>query len=466
MTRLPRTFLLVLSLAAAGCVVGAPPGFSSGDSWSFPLVAPLEDGPLLVPVKINGEGPYLFKIDPDSPYTSVDAGIRSSLKLFTARARDETDERDRRVQVALAEVRTIQVGSLTVRNRKVRVHNIQTYWMGGRKIRGVLGRDVIAVSLMFAVDRDRGMGWIGKQGKLSPLEGSTMLKFRRFFGRQLKDLKVNGKKVTLHLDLGGHTSTLRVAKMKSIGGKPIPFRSMQVDELGTKHLASVAMVSSNMDLSGLTQTGLLFVPYPDKRVRAVDLDGTLGQNFFSRYNLTVNWHKKKFWLKKRSSDVGQHATTRLRRFGPAFNTCQNTACTTIKIAGLPKAPTAPAPATPAPAPTADGSAGAPAPAAQPAPVTSSVAPIRPRLELTREKMDIPSYELLIEAVDANGKSMALPWLVATMPKGVKTVVEQQIDPNYAKAASFRVIDLGPFPRDCQRSSPSGMRCVWQLAKRQ
>jgi hypothetical protein len=62
--------------------------------------------------------------------------------------------------------------------------------------------------------------------------------------------------------------------------------------------------------------------------------------------------------------------------------------------------------------------------------------------------------------------MSLPWLVVTMPKGVKQVTETALDPNYAKAASFRVLDLGPFPRDCQRTSPSAVRCIWQLAKHQ
>jgi hypothetical protein len=42
---------LLSSLALTGCAVGAPPGFSEGDTWSFPLVAPLEDevprGPLV-----------------------------------------------------------------------------------------------------------------------------------------------------------------------------------------------------------------------------------------------------------------------------------------------------------------------------------------------------------------------------------------------------------------------------------
>ena len=32
------------------------PGFSEGDSWTFPLVGPLEAGEYLVPVRINGKG--------------------------------------------------------------------------------------------------------------------------------------------------------------------------------------------------------------------------------------------------------------------------------------------------------------------------------------------------------------------------------------------------------------------------
>ena len=62
-------------LFATGCSVGAPPGFSSGDRWAFPLVGPLEDGLLITPATVHGHGPYLFAIDPDATVSAVDKNI-------------------------------------------------------------------------------------------------------------------------------------------------------------------------------------------------------------------------------------------------------------------------------------------------------------------------------------------------------------------------------------------------------
>src|SRR4029079_16709660 len=53
-----------LAAAAAGALVagsvgaGAPPWFAKGDTWTIPLVGPLEDGLLLVPALVNGKGPF------------------------------------------------------------------------------------------------------------------------------------------------------------------------------------------------------------------------------------------------------------------------------------------------------------------------------------------------------------------------------------------------------------------------
>src|SRR4051812_1080712 len=46
--------LAAVTIALAGCTVGAPPGFSGGDRWTFPLVGPLEDGLLVTPVSVHG----------------------------------------------------------------------------------------------------------------------------------------------------------------------------------------------------------------------------------------------------------------------------------------------------------------------------------------------------------------------------------------------------------------------------
>ena len=99
-----RVATAVLGAALAACTVGAPPGFSSGDSWAFPLVGPLEDGVLLVPVTVNGKGPFLFLIDPDAPASSIDEGLAGSLDLYGGAGPRLTDESDTERPTKVAEV--------------------------------------------------------------------------------------------------------------------------------------------------------------------------------------------------------------------------------------------------------------------------------------------------------------------------------------------------------------------------
>src|SRR5687768_3332486 len=74
----------------AGCAVGAPPGFSDGDLWTFPLVAPLEDDLLLVPVYVaDKKEPMLFMIDPDSAVSTIDSALQSELKPYATEGPEE-----------------------------------------------------------------------------------------------------------------------------------------------------------------------------------------------------------------------------------------------------------------------------------------------------------------------------------------------------------------------------------------
>src|SRR5580765_904840 len=66
---------VLFALVVSGCAIGAPPGFSEGDSWTFALVEPLAEGRLLTPVYVEGRGPYLFAIDPDAPITVADPEV-------------------------------------------------------------------------------------------------------------------------------------------------------------------------------------------------------------------------------------------------------------------------------------------------------------------------------------------------------------------------------------------------------
>lgn len=500
----------------AGCVVGAPPGFSSGDKWTFPLVAPLENGQLLVPVKINDTGPYLFMVDPDSEVSSIDSGISADLKPYTTFGPEKRDERDKFVPVALAEIQKISVGDLSVRNRTVRVHKMGTYWVGGRRVRGILGRDVIADSLIVSFDRDRGVATIATQGNLDAPVGATAIKYRHEIGgadhkpvsrKVAKGMINNSLEVQMHLDLGAQTSALFAERIRDAKLPTINVSATLVDELGSSFDVSKGAIAAMVSIGGVQANGIMFLPYGDQRFRPVDLDGLIGQNFLSNYNVTVNWHKKTFYLAERTADVNEHTAERLARWGNAFESCTNPACVGVTLTGgapelkvqpapEPQPAPAPAPAGPAtgddpgtdpagkPAAPLDPNEGAPEvpeddPNSRPAPMPEDEPepmPIRPpdpdpvpqppaapTLEVTREaNAPAQSYEVLLEAVNADGAPIGLPRIVVTINTGVQAVFDD-LDPSYAAASDFRVLDVSPFPRECNADAGGKQICMWQLS---
>lgn len=475
---------LAASLITSGCVIGAPPGFSKGDRWTFPLAAPLEDGLILVPVKINGEGPYLFQIDPDSEVSSVDQAIFQEADLYKAHAERIADERDVRVGVQHAEVRTIEVGELTVTNRVVRVHSVDTYSFNGRRVRGLLGRDVIADSLVLTIDRDLGIGQLAVQGKQEPMPDAYELGYdiKALFGkgapssRKLVTATINDSfKVRMHLDLGSPVSLLRNTY---ITGKNMPRLNVSAtlaDELGTRRTSDQGTIAATVTVGKINAAGLLMLPYVDKRWRETDLDGALGADFFAPYKLMVNWHKKAFYFTRRDPKPSDAVVAaRLGRWGKSISECKDPACVKITTEGGPvTAEPVPPPVEVGgdeapPAPEGDATAGAPAPPLTP-PAPRPVAPVPPPVAVPSplvvsvarsEGAPTQSFEVLIEAIDDTGASKGLPRLLVTIPEGANQVMDE-LPADYA-GASFRVIDLSPFARECPSS---GLGCIWRLPQR-
>ena len=472
-----RTLLLALALGVGGCAVGAPPGFSDGDLWTFPLVAPLEDDLLLVPVYVQDRpDPLLFMIDPDSRQSSIDSALQSELKPYSVQVPDEVTEKDEKVSVYVAEIARIKVGDLEVRNLKMRVHNAGTFFSGGRVVRGILGRDVIADSLILAADRDRGVAYLATQGNLSPPAGATAIGFRHYFHRQIAKVTINDKSsYDVHLDIGARTSMLLAGRMAKAGLPRINVRASLVDEYGARREESTGGLAAKVALGALRADGILFLPFGDKRIDDEELQGAIGQNFFSRYHMTMNWDKKKMWLKPRSGDVIGTTRERLRRWGNLFDKCKSPACVSVELVReetpAPAAPAAPAsPATPTPTPAAPTPA-TPTPAepgvTPAAPVTpapaGTAAPVK-EMRIVREDLASFDYEVLLEAVNAEGKPLGLPRLLAHLPGGIPSLTLRPVAPEYAAAATFIVLDVSPFPRPCE-SAPEGRRCVWTLEKR-
>ncbi len=77
---------LVAALLACACA-SRPLYFESGESWTLPVVEPLDDGQLAVPCMIEGKGPYLFLLNPATRFSSVDETVAEDLHLFSNRYR-------------------------------------------------------------------------------------------------------------------------------------------------------------------------------------------------------------------------------------------------------------------------------------------------------------------------------------------------------------------------------------------
>lgn len=469
MPSMQRIQALVLgALAAQACVVGAPPGFSDGDSWSVPLVAPLEDDLVLVPVSIQDKGPYLFMVDPDSPESSVDHLIRQEHNLFISGGARRFTEGDFRLDVPLADVPKMQIGDLTVRQQQVRVHDAGTYWSKGRRIRGILGRDIIADSLVYAIDRDRGMLYIGTQGHLDPPPDAIALRYSQGFNANLRhymaDVMLNRKKkVTLHLDLGARTSEILPEVTKGLQVPSVPVKATLVDEYGAKRKAQSGSMVGIVEAGDAEANALLMLPFADKRVDEEEFHGRLGQNFFSKFHVTVNWHKKTFWLKERPGDLYGTAAERMQRWGDSLSKCQFAGCIQASILKDGGAPVASAPAgeptgasDSEPAGAGESAGGAQEAGGPPPGATPSYA-----LQLDREAPGQDyAYDALLEAVDSEGQSLGLPKLSVTFDKGEQGMA-QPLPAEYGKASTFVVLDINVIGvRGCNR--PGQNSCIVQL----
>ena len=145
------------SIVVAGCSVGAPPGFSNGEHWVFPLVGPLEDGLLVTPVSVRGHGPYLFAIDPDANITAIDQQVVQEAGLIVGTGPHRIDETETGQIRFYAELVDLKVANLTIDRRNTMVFRNGLYDTEGRHLNGILGRDVISDSLVFGFDRDQGI---------------------------------------------------------------------------------------------------------------------------------------------------------------------------------------------------------------------------------------------------------------------------------------------------------------------
>jgi hypothetical protein len=427
--------LAVALLVACACVPGAPPGFSHGESWTFPLVGTLENGQLFAPVFIDDKGPYLFLLDPDSPLSTIDTGILSDVQPYSSIAPRYDDEQDTRHVQHVADIAKIRVGELTVENRGVWVQPIGTFDVGGRHVRGVLGHDVIADSLVFGFDRDTATAFLATHQGFTPVPGATEIGYRILtshlpdalpVGRRLVTATIGGRSWNLHVDLGGVQNQLREPRWGDAGLAPAPAKDVLIDEIGIKRQVDHGAIAADVALGPLHRRDVKFVPYDDRRWEREDIDGVLGLSFLLPYRVVMDLDRHQLYLTPRAGDLAADVRARLDRWGSrALSSCPHPGC--LAIATIPSEDAA------------------------------SGALIRLDRDPQAQELDL---ELTLELVGKDGAPLGKPLMVVELARGAADTTAR-LDPSLGPDATLRVVDASPFVRACPNPARA---CLYTIAQ--
>jgi hypothetical protein len=430
----------LVALALGACTSGAPPGFSGfsgapSDRWWFPLVGPLEGGLLLTPVMLNTHGPFLFLLDPDAPISIVDAEVVKLASLRPIAGPERLDETDTQRRRAYAELVGLEVGTLIVERREAMVVPRNTYDQIGRRIHGVLGRDVIADSLVFGFDRDRGLGHLVVEKSFQVPAGAAAIPYSVLepripnakvlpVPRRLVSAVIGGEKLPLHVDLGDSTSQLREALWDRAKLVAHEVQSSAVDEVGMPRAVTKGSAAAPVTV-GMIAGQAAFIPYADRRWEEQDIAGTLGLGFFAGYTVWASWNGKVLHLASRTPIA---AAARISRWdSPVLAKCKNLGCIQHRVV--------------------DPLAGKPPEAGKPHPGLV--------LSITREE---PAGGMDLEVVlEAQGDA-TLPYLIVNLPQHVDRLI-YQLKPDFL-GKPLAVVDASPYPRRC----PGGDACVDRFAR--
>lgn len=405
-----RSILSVaLALPLAACAFGAPPGFSEGDTWTFPLVEPQQGGRLLTPVTIEGRGPYLFAIDPDAPMTTVDPDVLHNTDFRVWQGARRLDEQDTTHPTFYTRVTHLQAGDLTISLLLVAEAEAHAFDTDGRRIYGILGRDVIADSLVFGFDRDRGIAWLQTQEAFHAPAGAQVLGFHTvrdepvFEPRRLVTAKVDGHDVDLHLDLGEAVSQLYPKKWAETKLQPVDWHLILADETGTKRDVDKLGIAQQVTVQGVARDHIAFAPYDDRRFLYNIYDGTLGLDYFEPYDVAINWHTTQIYLTPRKSGV--MLGDRLARWN--FPRCTEVGCVQLSLSSSAESP-------------------------------------QPTVRIARDPALQGDLAVIVQATGATGNQ--LPAFEAAFPAGVDSL-SAQLDSMYA-GARLQIADASPYPHKC------------------
>ncbi len=428
---------LAASLLAA-CSSGPPPGFAggTGDRWTFPLVGTLESDLLITPVTIDGRGPFLFGIDPDANVSLVDEEVVKEVSLRTRKGPQRLDETDTQHPRFYAEVLALELGSLIIERRDAMIVKAHTLDANGRRIHGMLGKDVLADSLVFGFDRDQGLAFLTTVKAYRPVPGALALKYEPLrsqsktaevlpVDRRLVQATIGGEPFTMHLDLGAASSQLRETAWERAKLAPQDVQTAVIDEVGIPRRVTRAGVGGPVTAGAATADRLAFLGYGEKRWLDHELDGTLGLDFFRSYNVAIDWATRTYHLAPRKP---VDTAIRIARWDiGALAKCKQLGCVSVRLV--------------------DPMAGKPVDPARPHPGLV--------LAVTREEVaGGMGLEVVLEARDRP----ELPRLAINLAPNADRVMHH-LNSEWI-GVTLTVVDASPYPRQC----PADGGCVDLLAR--
>jgi hypothetical protein len=397
--------------------------------WTLPLVGPLEDGLLLVPALVNDRGPFVFAIDTDARVSTIDEDVVKEIAPRTGEGPALLDETDTQRDRFYAEILEWQLGTLSVKNKSAQIVHAHVFDSEGRRIHGLIGRDVLADTVTFSFDRDAGLVILQTSDRFTPPGDATRIGFSTLssqisnaevtpLSRHLVDAAIDGEHFQVHLDFGSTASQLRTRSWDKAKLVASTISGAVVDEVGTPRNVDKEGVAASVTVGAATSVDVPFVPYDDKRWPDQDLEGTLGLGFFKPYAVSVDWDHSAMYLRPRTGLA--NTTARIGRWqSKTLASCENTGCAKISLID----------------PTQNM-----APEQRPANHPGVVASI------VREQVTLPiDLEVVVALTAADGKT-PLKWLLVNMPAGVDRAMTH-LPAEYA-GATATVVDASPFPRAC------------------
>jgi len=252
-------------------------------------------------------------LDPDAD-TGIDAQVLTQVPAF------------RNAPVVDVQVGTLHLDSLAFVTRPQHAFDI-----AGRRIAGVLGREVFTSSLVFGFSRDEGIAWLATPKHARELAQARAVDF--YFRKKrnaptehpLIAATVDGQGRELQIDLGRVDSRLRTRFWPA--GAVAEEHHTVIDAAGTHHETEVVTTAKSVQLGAIERFDVRFVDYQDSYVLPDELDGTVALDALFDLDVAVSFDSHRLYV------AARHEVARATRIARWSMSCKHLGCAELVLHG-------------------------------------------------------------------------------------------------------------------------------------